>query len=227
MVGQKQVKKLDAGLIISAFVISGLIFAAGIFVGYGINNEKLTALESNLDSINSDVQSFQSQFLFLDMFGENASCPMLESTLNRISGSSYELGNKLAAFGADGEIRDETTYTAKKIEYSSMLTTYWLLAEKLKKTCNTGFSTVLYFYSGPCPSCEDQAFVLTYMKNKYGDNVLVFAIDADLNEPSVNTLKKYYNITSYPSLVVNGNLHEGFVSQQQLEDTLNLGVVVG
>ncbi|MBM3303753.1 MAG: conjugal transfer protein TraF [Candidatus Aenigmarchaeota archaeon] len=227
MTAQKQVKKLDAGLIVSAFVISGLIFAAGMFVGYGLNTEKLASIESNLNSINKDVQSFQSQFLFLDMFGEKASCPMLESTLNRISENSYDLGNRLSAYGAEGEIKDEATYRERKLEYSSMLTGYWLLAEKLKSACNMSFNTILYFYSGPCPGCEDQAFILTYMKNKYGDRVLVFALDADIKEPSVEALREYYNITEYPSLVINGKPIPGFVSQQQLEDTLNLGVVVG
>ena len=226
MADLKPVKKLDAGLIISAFVISGIIFAAGIFVGYGLNNEKLASIESNLNSINKDVQGFQSQFLFLDMFGEKASCPMLESTLNRISENSYDLGNRLAAYGAEGEIRDEATYKERKLEYSSMLTGYWLLAEKLKKACNTSVNTVLYFYSGPCARCEDQAFVLTYLKNKYNDKLLVFALDVDIKEPSVEALRKYYNITEYPSLVINGRPARGFVSQQQMEDMLNLGVVV-
>jgi len=221
MAKEQPVKKLDASLIISAFLISAIIFVAGIFAGYSINNEKLSTLESSLGSVVRDVQDFQLQFLFLDRFGENASCPMLGSTLSRINQNSYELGSMLMAYGTEGEIRDEQAYTNKKLEYTRLLTSYWLLAEKAKSACNTSMDTVVYFYGGPCPDCENQVFVLSYMKKKYGDKLLVFALDGDLGDPSVNTLKSYYNITEYPSLIINGVKRDGFVPQDELLSVLD------
>jgi len=225
MGSSKQVKQLDTGMIITAFALSAIIFGAGVFVGYMMNREKLSAMETSISEIVSDIENFQLQFLSFDVLGENATCPLLESTLAAINKKSYETGNRLEL--GLSEMGGDASYVSTKLEYSRLLVSYWLLAEKLKAACETKVSTVIYFYAKDCSLCSDQAFVLTYMKNNYGSRLLVFALDADLGEPSVNTLKSYYNVTIYPSLIINGLKHEGLVSQQQLEDTLNLGVVVG
>ncbi len=225
--GSKPLKELNAGIIISALVISAIMFGAGMFVGYGMNQEKLSSLESNINSIVGDVQNFQLQFLSFDVLGANATCPLLESTLSEINKKSYDIGGKLTSFGMEGEIRDESDYLRTKVQYSRLLTNYWLLAEKLKSACNTNIDTIVYFYTKDCKLCDDQAFVLSYLKNRYGEKLLIFTLDADMDEPSVKTLKNYYSITEYPALIINGKPHTGFVSQQELEGMLNLGVVVG
>jgi len=222
MAGSKQVKQLDAGMIITAFVLSAIIFGAGVFVGYVTNREKLSALETNIGDIVNDVENFQLQFLFFDVLGENATCPLLGSTLSSINKKSYEIGSRLESGVSD--LSGDTNYVSTKLEYSRLLVSYWLLAEKLKKTCETKISTVIYFYSKDCSSCSDQAFVLNYMKNNYGSRLLVFALDADIGEPSVDTLKSYYKIITYPSLIINGVKHEGFVPQDELLSVLNTSI---
>lgn len=225
--GGKPVKELNAGIIISAVAISAVMFGAGMFMGYWMNREKLSSLEGSIDSIVGDVQNFQLQFLSFDVLGANATCPLLESTLSEINKKSYDIGSKLTSLGTAGEIRDESEYIRTKVQYSRLLTSYWLLAEKLKSACKTNVNTVVYFYNKDCKLCDDQAFVLTYLKNKYGEKMLVFTLDADLDEPSVKTLKSYYSTTEYPALIINGKLRSGFLSQQELEGMLSLGVVVG
>lgn len=213
-------KRLDAKLLVSALVISGLLFGSGMIIGYMINREKLTSIESEMNSVVQDVQNFQLQFLFIDVLGENSSCPLLSATLANINRRSYDIGRYLESYSSQSEIQDYESYLRTRQEYSRLLVNYWLLANKLKKSCEMDAETVLYFYSSECSMCEDQAFVLTYLKNKYGDNLLIFALDAELDEPSTKTIVGFYNITAFPSIVVGENLHEGFQSTEMIENEI-------
>jgi thiol-disulfide isomerase/thioredoxin len=213
-----QKKQLNAGTIISAVIISAILFLSGIYVGYSINREKLSSIETTMKKITSDVQNFQLQFLFIDVLGENATCPFLADTLSSINKESYDIGTRLESYGKEGEMQDYNDYMNQKREYSRLLIGYWLLANKLKKSCKLDANTVIYFYSRECEKCDDQAFILTYFKKNLGENILIFTLDGDLDEPSIQVLKKNYNITAYPHLIVNGESYGRFLSKTELEN---------
>jgi thiol-disulfide isomerase/thioredoxin len=214
-------KKLDVKVLLSALFISAVIFIAGISIGYAMNRERLYTIENEMKDVVRDVENFQLQFLFFDILGENATCPLLSDTLSNINDESYEIGSKLTSYGREEEIQDYNEYLGLKNEYSRLLVGYWLLAKKLKDSCKLNASTIVYFYTKECESCDNQGFVLTYLKQKYGEGLLVFALDADLGEPSIEVLKKYYKIEEYPSLIIDGELFEGFHPKEELEEVIS------
>ncbi|RLJ10033.1 MAG: hypothetical protein DRP15_01430 [Candidatus Aenigmatarchaeota archaeon] len=220
----KSKKPLDVKTLVSALIISAILFGAGLFTGFLINKERLSGIEKEMKNVITDVENFQLQFLFFDVLGENATCPLLKATLLDINKNSYEIGSKLTSYGSDSEIHDYNEYINLKKEYSRLLISYWLLANKLRTVCNYNASTIVYFFSKDCARCDDQGFILTYLKSKFSDNILIFALDADLDEPSVQVLKKYYNITTTtePALVINGKLYQKFCTEEELEKILNL-----
>lgn len=213
-------KQLNAKTLAAALAISVVLFGAGMAAGLGLSGEKLGAIEDDMRSVVREVQNFQLQFLLFDVLGAQASCPLLADTLTDINERSYEVGAKLTSFGRD-EVIAPGQYGELKKEYSRLLVSYWLLAEKFKANCASEATTVLYFFSAECERCDDQGFVLTYLKSKYGDRLLVFALDADTGEASVKALMDYYEIERFPSLVVNGALTDGFVPLQELEPLLS------
>jgi thiol-disulfide isomerase/thioredoxin len=217
-----RVKQLNAKVLVSALIISGILFAAGFFTGYSINRERLSAVENEMSDVVRSVQNFQLQFLFFDVLGQNATCPILISTLSDINKQSYEIGSKLTSYNSDSEIMDYETYTRVKNEYSRLLTGYWLLATKLRGNCMMNSSTIVYFFNKECAKCDDQGFILTYLKKKYGNSLLIFALDSDLDEPSVSAIKQYFNITEYPTLIINGQVYAGFYPEEELHTILNL-----
>jgi hypothetical protein len=210
-------KRLDSGTLVSALVITGLIFFSGFFIGYGLNTEKLSAVETEMASVTRDIQNFQLQFLLFDMLGEKAACPLLSSTLSEINTRSDGIAKRLENVNADSEVMDYQGYAELKKEYSRVLLGYWLLANKFKEACDSKISTVVYFYAKGCDTCGDQSFVLTYLKRRHEENLLVFALDTDLDEPGIKTIKEYYNVSAYPTLVVNGVVMEGFQNTDTLE----------
>ena len=220
---EKYKKTIDYKTLISAAIISALIFGGGIFTGYVFSKERLITVETELENVINDIQNFQLQFLFLDVLGENATCPLLEATLSEINERAYELWLKLTGHEVETGINDYSKSMKLKSDYSRLLVNYWLMAEKMKKACSSNTSTVLYMFSlNSCYECENQEFILTYFKEKYGDKILIFAVDGEFDEPSINTLRVFYDVTIYPTLVIDGKLYEGFVSQKELESILRL-----
>jgi thiol-disulfide isomerase/thioredoxin len=85
--------------------------------------------------------------------------------------------------------------------------------------------TVIYFYSTneKCPTCEKESAVLDYFKTQLKQNFLVFAIDEQFGEQEQLTelLKQTYNVTSYPTLIINGdNIYGEFVNKETLTNVV-------
>lgn len=215
------IKQYDKKTIISALIISAILFSSGLFIGYLLNREKLTGIEYHMDTINTDMQNFQLQFLFFDLLGESATCPLLISTLNGINEESYEMGLKLDQYSAENEIKDEHEYSRLKKQYSRILVSYWLLSNKLKGACGLDAATIIFFIGKNCEECDEQSFVLTYLKEKYDDKILIFTLDGSVDEPSIEVLKEYYNVTSYPAVIVNGRRYNGLTTKDQILDRIN------
>ena len=110
-----------------------------------------------------------------------------------------------------------------KNEYILAQIRYWLLAERTRKLCGSDIVSILYFVSDEkeCPDCDKQAFVLTYLKKKFKDKLLVFSFDSKFeSEPMISLLKKAYNITTYPTIVIEDKPKARF----QDKDTILKGI---
>jgi len=59
--------------------------------------------------------------------------------------------------------------------------------------------------------------LLTHYKNVYGDRLLVFPIDVDVDdEPMIKILQGQYNLSQYPTIVVDDTKFEGMLPKDQL-----------
>ena len=78
--------------------------------------------------------------------------------------------------------------------------------------------TILYFYRNDCDICPNQGVILTYFKNVFGDKLLVFPIDGGLSsdESAVDIIQSRFNITSYPTLIVEEQKFEGVIEKDAL-----------
>ncbi len=216
-------KQLNVKTLASALIISALLFGTGVYTGYTINKERLSAIEIDLKDVIRSIEDFQLQFLFLDTLGGEATCPLLSDSLKNINKQSYEIGRKLTENNPDsGEITDYNYYEDLTERYSRILTSYWLLATKMKAICKSQSKTVIFFIEKDACNkqspnmCDAQGFVLDNLKRTFDDKLLVFTMHADLKEPSVKVLREYYQVSKYPTLIIEGKKHEGFTDKETL-----------
>ncbi|MFC1648053.1 hypothetical protein ACFL1B_01205 [Nanoarchaeota archaeon] len=207
-------KKMDKMKYFAVFLLTIIIFSAGVLLGNYLTSmklDKLTDIEANLylDTLGAEVQY---QILIGDP------CQFVNST--PLAEDLYELSEKLdyleGVFGEDNE-----NVMRLKEQYSLLEVRHWLYVKKTNKECNTSNIPVLYFYSneGDCPKCEQQGYILTYLRKKFPD-LRIYSFDITIDNTAVNTIKKIYDVKTAPTIILGTLVYEEFRSREELEEAL-------
>lgn len=203
--------------------ITFLIFALGLTLGMVLDNARLKALEYDAREQEIDFASLQFQYLYLTSIDtEGESCPVLRTALDK---SVAELGktlDHLEEYKKDSKINLKS-YTLVGRKYLLDNLQYWFFAKKSKQKCEIDLVNILYFYSNEnCEICSDQGVLLTFFKKLYGEQLLVFPIDIDLEseEPLITIMKSRYDINEYPTLVIEDTKYEGMQNKEKLSQLI-------
>ena len=196
-----------------AGIVSLVIFILGFLLGFTILDMQLEDLRMEMDKNELELRNIQLELLFLDMLGNETFCPYLKERINHIDRKTWELGNKLV----NPEGLNEKYFDIIKRRYSISLIEDWLFSKELSERCETERINVLYFFELDSDTCQAQGYVLDYMVEKDEEDALhIFAIDRNLDEPIIQLMVQNYNITKAPTIVVNGEKHEGLKNNEEL-----------
>jgi len=205
---------------IKTALVTTAIFAVGVLLGMWMGEQKVNELEQTLNVLKGNLEDTELQFMFLDTMKSNISCSYLNRQASQLGTESDQLGKEVERYEISQKI-DETTFNALKKNYNIVLIRDWLTIEKIKQMCDAKYATVLYFYSNKnCDKCQDQGIVLSYLKGKLKQDIMIFALDSDLGVNIVDALKVSYDITSYPTLIINGEVHRGYSDLNQTTQIL-------
>jgi hypothetical protein len=194
---------------IAAAVITTVLFAAGLYFGYGLNSEKMVNLERQLRDMRISQLDTELELLLIRSF-DDQSCTVLSKELDRIIPATSQLGEDLEFYESSERVKTEDYWLFKK-EYTLTLVRYWLFSRDITSKCESNSSLILYFYSNEdCPDCIRQGTVLSFLKKNDPERVKVFALDAGLDINIVGLLKSIYNVTSTPTLVIAEKTYSGF-----------------
>jgi len=216
------VRELNKKRYFIAALLTLFVFIFGLMLGLVIEGKRLQYIESVNRIEKLDYSSLQLQYAYIDQLSQEKNCDAVSKTFERSVKSLIETSERLENYQKNANINKEE-FTILKREYILAQLNYWLLAQKTKEICNRDLVTILYFYSvdKECPNCEEQAFVLTYLKNEFKDKLLIFALDSTYtDEPMIEMLKDQYGISRYPSLIIEGNVFEGFVSKDRIIEAI-------
>jgi len=205
--------------IVSAAITIFILFM-GIYLGIFLSKGKIEELQSELTSLKLKQEDLMFE-LSLFALNKNISCNMLTQALEKVIDEAGKLGDRVSLYETTEKIKDENFNELKK-DYTLTLIRYWFYVEEIKKNCDkSNLVTVLYFYSNQdCFDCLSQGTILTYMKQKYPQNLMVFALDYDLDLSIISSLKRVYGVQKVPSLVINGEKYEGLVTLEKLSEIL-------
>ena len=199
-----------------------IIFSLGLTLGILLNQVQSSVIEDAIIKMRESTDSFDLQFLFLDVFKEgNITCKFMNYQLTQLGREAAEIGTILETYVSSRNLGEE--FKDLKRTYTLTIIRDWLMMEKVKQKCGGNYSTVLYFYADDknCPACESQADILGYYKKLLGDELMVFALDSELNITIVDALGSSYGIMKYPTLVVDGTVYQGFVNSVTFKEAIN------
>lgn len=180
-------------------------------------------LKSELEEGLTELKSTELQFMYLR--SENfTSCSLITLGLRNTVRDYNKNLEKVQSYS--GGILKSEEYELLKRRYILSSLRYWIFAEDLRKNCDFNSTTLLFFTkslnNGERDVCEKRvAENLNKLKDKYGENLLVFTISTRLEVGLVDILKRQYNVTEVPTLVINGKkVLSGCLSQQRIEESI-------
>lgn len=213
-------RKISTEKYFIAGIITFLVFSLGFALGIILDNVRLRWAERINKEKEIDYASLQLQYLYLSTLKEtNESCFVLHTALEKAISELGESLEKFQLYMKESKLnKEEYSIIGRKYLLDNLK--YWLFARKSKQECDMDIVNILYFYSQEhCDICPNQGVILTYFKKKFGEKLLVFPIDVDFEgiEPMITLLRSRYNVTSYPTIIVEDVKYEGIVPKEKLD----------
>jgi hypothetical protein len=208
-----------------AFIITAAIFFIGFFFGFLMDIQRADYFNNMNNMQKLDIRSLELQQQLLKDNTFKNQCSAFRFMFDK---SIVELENsrdRLESYTEQSKVK-QADFELLFREYTISQINFLSIAKNLKTACanSSDFVTVIYFYSdqATCPSCEKQAVVLDYYKMHLKQNVLIFAINEKLGseEPLIELLKNVYNITVYPTLIIENDVHAGYVDKETMNTLL-------
>ena len=202
-------QKILVALLITAFIFILVIVTNGL-----LNDSKINQLNSLYNDIRIDALNAEVQY---EILSEN---PCLALNFKPLNDELFELGNKLTHMEEQLGKENDQVLDLKKY-YSILESRHWLFVRKASEQCNQKTTPILFFYSnqGDCSDCEQQGFVLNYIRNTIS-GAYIYSFDINLESSAIEALEITYNITTVPTLVIGENTYVGFKDSDELEELI-------
>jgi len=221
--GESHPKKRN--LIILAIIISIILYLAGLFSGLSYSKfvqknieqkteQDIAVIVDYVKNLDSDLQSIQIQELFVNSLSENNTCSFADVYFSQVNQNLNYFWKILPARLEEYESLNQPSkeYLELKKQYTTLSLRAWITAKSNYEKCKTRIVPVLYFYSSNCTECIQQGEVLDNVKSFLAEenkSLIVFTVDYNYQEPSLDLIKKYYNVEYVPALIMEDEVLQG------------------
>ncbi len=218
-------RKVNKRRYLLAFIISAAIFFIGFFFGFLMDLQRINYFQEVNDVNQINIRSLQLQSEWVKSSTGPNQCAASRVIFNKAIIELEQNRERLELYDQQSKVRS-TDFEMLKRQYTLSQINFLIIAKNLKEFCpnSSDFVTVIYFYSdnAKCPECADQATVLNYYKTLLKENLLIFAIDEQLEsqEPIIGILKQTYGVSSYPTLVVGDTVLNTYVDKEKMRSIL-------
>lgn len=211
-------RKMDTERYLIAALITLGIFLLGLMLGFLVESKRVEYIQYQTKIKSLDFSSLQLQYTYIDQMSQEQNCPAVLEAFDQSMQSLEKTRLELENYNENAQL-NKNNFDLLLREYTLAQLRFWLFAKQAKNVCDSETTSILYFFSSQeeCSQCDAQAFILTYLKKKFGEELLIFSLDARKEEePLVRILKKSYNITTYPTLIIGNKKFEGLISKAEI-----------
>ena len=206
-------------IIFISLVVTILIFLAGLLLGLSLDDTRISDLIDNLNKNELNSESYLVEQDFIKNLGGDL-CELSSPRIDVLSSELAELGQLLTKYEARGILRTSEYEYLKRKYFLMEIKTYTLFIN-LKKDCNYGFDTILFFYDQNDQGSINQGYILDSLVETQ-KNLHIFSFDRNFEEPALKTLLLHYNITTSPSLIIDNEIKkEGLTGLEEIKGLLN------
>lgn len=214
-------RKLSYDIYAVAFILSLLTFLAGIYLGGIVNQSNFENINGEVSAVSQRVSSMQ--VLMLADSNSSSYCPLYLSELASIDAEVERLGYKLTYLEDTKQAYDPEV----KRRYFALEAESYLLSKKARSACSDNSTLLINFYSNKaCDICKKQGEqILSARDQLLAENRMIklFSFDGDLGSPVADAFKVEYNVTIYPSVIINGKTYPGYHSAAEIIEIVRRG----
>jgi len=191
-----------------------IIFGTGLLLGLWVENYRNQAIE--IIAIESEINVLDTQILgdVSNIF--NIQCSDYSEKIIEFADDIYLEAQELEKYESSSQLTDQLGILHKK--YDLLRVILWKESINMKDKCGGFFHTVVYLYDYNDPDLETKAMQVAFsrylddLKARYGNEIILIPIAADVDLASVDLIKKNYGI--------NGNLPVVIVNEEKVFDSL-------
>lgn len=217
MVLKKTIRKLNWQLYVAALLITIIVFGSGFWVGLQIEKNATAGVDASIAEVRQRSLSVETMLL---MEESPQFCSFFVEEMNNFDSETYDLGQKIGYMEDRGQVEPQV-----KANYMMLELRDYLLLQRINKRCNMTSDVVLYFLSSAdCASCRQQGDEIT--RARQGTSVRVYSFDAAINSTAISALQLSYNVTMYPTLIINGKKFSGLMAAKDITANLQRNLLV-
>lgn len=197
-----------------ALLIVAMLVGLSFILGYISSELKISPLTN---SLNQDQQTLEALLLTASVnVNSSIACPIMNAGLETVSQELSSLYSEIS--GAQSGYPLPSQYSSIEYQLAYIRLNYWLLSQKIYYECSQKIVTALMFYpNNVCVSCGEEGQELAVIAQESNYSFVPTVIETGLNINEVYALSEVYNITSYPTLVINGKyIVNGYLTKDQI-----------
>lgn len=195
---------MQVDILWKAAVLTVLVFAVGIAIGVWMDASRVGETRDRLTEIDLEWNDARLQSLYYSALNDTASCAAAMDANLAFNGKIYAEGQTIERYEAINRFAPDLIQQKKR--YALLQFQFWLNSINLKKKCGADYTIVAYFYSHYDESRtmdqKLQSAVLTDLKEKCDNSVMLVPLPLDMDLTSIELLKSIYGITSAPSILI-------------------------
>lgn len=188
-------------------MVAIVIFAVGFSAGYIFENVAVSYTNAQIEEMRVAVENMQIQEMFAA--SDSIDCNLIFASMGKLSYDLYSLVNSLQSH-TPGSKEFENT----KVQADLLSLRAWMTARNVKESCSQKVVPILYIYSDSEAS-KEQDRILQGIKEDY-ENVLVYSIDSQSDQPAIKLVKDAYSVISAPSIIID-NKNYGELDKDELQ----------
>lgn len=206
-------------VIINSFILTCIIFTAGIILNYGLDFIRIDAITDVMSGHEISTQAYLLEQEMIDLFG-GKKCAAMDVRINILKEEIRQVGADLSSY-AKFSFFKKKDFDYLKRKYFLLELKFFSLVQGYNAACGQKIIPILYFYEIDQDESERQGFILEDVAKAFDKQVIVLTLDKEYDdEPLVGLLAKKFNVTIAPTIIFDGVKKEGLTYTGELNATL-------
>ncbi len=207
-------------IVMESLFMAAILFFSGFLLGWAFDYFRTGHIEDIMRNTELGIENYVVEKEFLSS-REEWDCQLSNEIMEEMSQDLRETGRLLETYGSKASGLSERDYDYLKRKYFTNELRFYNLFLSARRECDPGFVIVLFFYDPQQDESLAQGYVLDEIVRENTINgtmrVRVLSFDGTYEYEIVRMLRRAYNITRLPALVIDDSVVlEGYQNRATL-----------